>query len=803
MYPLEDYLKLDTEKALAKRSCIFKGQKYRISVLTDRVIRFEYNEEGIFEDRPSQLILRRELAVPNIKVRQDKKFIQLKTKNLTLEYQKELPILGSRLIPSNNLRVSIADTERTWYYNHPEVRNYRGTTHSLDNLENAKNFSKGLYSTDGFVSLDDSNTMVFNANGMLVEREIKGIDIYVFVYDKNFGLCLKDYFELTGYPPLLPRYALGNWWSREYPYTEKEVVDLIETFKRKEIPISVLLMDSDWKRQLSGAEKSESGFTWNEQLFPKPQEMIKNLHSNFVRLGLKIDPSDGLFNYDQSFSIATKYFPVAENEKIPFKPFDPKYLDVYLKLFIHPLDKMGVDFYWIDYHKKDEKYKQLFMLNHYHYMDKDRSEKERGLILSRNPEVAAHRYPVLYSGKTVVGWDTLKLIPYFNANSSNVGISWWSHDIGGSYGGIEENELYVRFIQLGTFSPIFRFNVEKGKYYKREPWRWDAQTKEIAEKYMKLRHRLIPYIYNEAYSYHKFGNPLIQPMYYRYPSFYDDALYRNQFFFGRDLLVVPIIESMDPVMNRVPKKIFLPKGIWYDIQTGKKFPGGKAFISFYKNSEYPVFAKGGAVIPFSNDENINSTSPPTNIELHVFPGVSNNFKLYEDDGITNLYKEGYYIITSYDYNYQQNNYTLIIKAIEGKSAVIPKNRNYKIRFRNTKQADDVIVFIDKDQINVKSYVDENDFIVEVNNIPSLAQTTINCKGKDIEIDASKVFNEDIESIIEDIQVSTKLKEAVAAILFSDIKIKKKRIGIRKLKKKGLDKEFIRMFLNLLEHIKEV
>ena len=136
----------------------------------------------------------------------------------------------------------------------------------------------------------------------------------------------------------------------------------------------------------------------------------------------------------------------------------------------------------------------MWLLNHYHFYDLTRKQSKRGMLLARNAKVAAHRYPVLYSGETQVSWSNFKLLPFFNISASNIGSSWWSHDIGGHHGGIEDPELYIRSVQLGTFSPIMRFHSSGGKYYKREPWRWDHRTKEIVNVYLKQRHELMSYL---------------------------------------------------------------------------------------------------------------------------------------------------------------------------------------------------------------------------------------------------------------------------------------------------------------------
>ena len=418
--------------------------------------------------------------------------------------------------------------------------------------------------------------------------------------------------------------------------------------------------------------------------------------------------------------------------------------------------------------------------------------------------MSPHLYPVHYSGETLVSWNTLKELPFFNSTASNLGLSWWSHDVGGYKDGIEDTELYTRYVQYGTFSPIFRFAAKYGRYYKREPWRWDVKTTHIVSQYCQMRQRLIPYLYSEAYKYHKIGLPLIQPLYYQYPEIYDEIDYKNEYFFGSELLVAPITKAKDKVMNRSVERIFLPKGTWYDFKTGKKYLGNKRYILFYKDEDYPVFARDGSIVCMGDlQENINDTNSPETMVIHIFPGKSNQYNLYEDDGYSNLHKEGYYLLTRVDYNYMTNNYTLIIRPVEGKTGIVPAKRNYRIRFRNTREANDVIVYIDNEKVTCESYVDDTDFIVEVPEVPTTKQLTINCKGKDIEIDAVRLINEDIDSIISDLQIKTNLKVEIGKIVFSNNSLERKRMEIRKLSKMGLDRQFINMFMKLLEYVAQI
>ncbi|MEI3508213.1 MAG: TIM-barrel domain-containing protein [Bacilli bacterium] len=623
------------------------------------------------------------------------------------------------------------------------------------------------------------------------------------MYNKDYEEALKDYYNLTGYPALIPRFALGNWWSRNNDYDDIELKDLVDTFEKKEIPLSVVLLDKDWhKRKYDGKKHLKTGFTFNNEYFKNPSAMIGYLHSKGIRLGLNVNPLEGLTDVDVYYAEALKFLEPDKNGDIPFNAFDPKFIDVYLKLFIHPLDAVGVDFFWLDTFD-ESKMSELALLKHYQFYDMERDYKRRPMVLANDMMLAPHRYPVLYSGKTTVNWSTLRKLPFYNASAFNNGVIFWAHDIGGYFKGVEDGELYTRFVQLETFSPILKFGADKGKYYKREPWRWDIKTYTIVKDYLQLRHKLVPYIYSEAYKYHKFGKPLIKPIYFTKPDFYDDVLYRNEYYFGGELFVAPIVSQKDYVMNCVVHNFYIPDGMWYDFVTGKKFPGGRNYVAFFRDEEYPVFAKSGAIIPMGTNENINDTTPPDNMEIQIFPGQNNTYTLFEDDGQSDLYRKDFYLLTEIEYNYLPSNYSVIIRSVEGKSGIIPDKRNYKIVFRNTKRTDDVTVYSNRDKVSFKTYVDGPDFVVEVEGVKTVGQLTINCKGQDIEIDAVHLINRDIEGIISDLQITTEMKEKIDAVLFSDLTIQKKRIEIRKLGRQGLDKKFIKMFIKLLEYISEI
>lgn len=800
MYDFGENFKIDISKSKTDSSYVFEGQKYRISILSDVLIRFEYSENGKFNDYPTFFAYNRSFSSPKISFREDNNVMIIRNDIFELQYTKEKPFIGSKFAPEQYLKVSLLGTDKMWYFNHPEVRNLKGTFYSLDSSKNEIELDKGLFSLDGFVSFDDSKTPILNQNGNIVAPNYKNIDTYLFIYNKEFGFALRDYFNLTTFPPLIPRYALGVWWNKNEAYNVNDIENIVNQFKKNEIPLSVLLL-GEYERTRN--KFSNLSFSLNKLGIPDTRILSNYLHSNNIFLGCNIKTEGSISNEEIHFN---EFKALYGNDKpVPINVYDNKLMDSFMKTIINPFMNDGIDFLWIDDNNRQNALRN-YIMNYYLYNYMSNDKNKRNMIMSRNFGYTPHKYGILYSGKTNVSWKTLRSLPFYNANSSNIGISWWSHDVGGFDGGTEDGELYMRWVQLGAYSPILRLSSNFGKYHKREPWKWDARTFKIVRDYLRLRHRLIPYLYSEGYKYSHVGSPLIQPLYYKYPETYDEKLYKNEYYFGSELFVCPITDPKDSIMDRVVHRVLLPNGIWYDFKTGKKFPGGRRYVTFYKDEDYPVYAKTGAIIPMAylNPNDLNNTKNPSKIEIQIFPGRSNTYKLYEDDGITELYKEGKGHITEINYYYKENDFSVSIEPMEGSDAdVIPKIRSYIIRFRNTKYTKGVQVFEDEINVPFKSYVDDNDFVVEFENVKTTSKLYIHCKGSDIEIDASRVINEDLESIISDLKIPTTLKIDIDKILFSDKTIKQKRIAIRKLKAKGLDNIFIKMFLKLLEYVAEL
>ena len=786
MSNLSDYFIKDNNNLVSKKECMVIGKKFRFSMLTDRLIRLEYSENGVFEDRSSQNVIFRNFERPIFVVNESDTLLQISTKYYTLSYVKNKRFESGKLTPGTTLKVILKQTEHQWYYGHPEARNFGTIKYSLDDFVGKLNLDKGLYSTDGFCILDDSKSLVLDENGNYIPRNPNSIDIYLFMYKRDFGLCLKDYFDLTGYPSFIPRYTLGNWWYKNDKYTNDDIDKIIKKFNDNEIPLSVIMLGDKWHNNINK-------FTFDETII-NSKNLINNLHKQNIKLGITIDPSLKLDSNSNMYAELSKYI---QEKEISFIPLSMAKLGLYFNTFVKELSGLGVDIFNIDYNNINDR-NGLWLFNHYHSVYEIINNNKRGVILSRNSKMATHRYPITYTGKTIVDWNTLNALPLYNVSAANIGVSFVAHAIGGYHNGMEQEELFMRYIQFATFSPFLILSSEEGKYYKREPWKWDSLILSVIREYMQLRNKLIPYIYTESYNYYKKCVPLVQPLYYKYSKIYDEPLYKNQYFFGSEMLICPITKKKNPIIGRVVQRIFVPEGLWFDFKSGKKYPGNKYYMCFYNDDEYPAFCKAGSIIPMSLD---NTTDNPKNMELVIFPLASNNYTIYEDDGISNNYTKGEYLLTNIEYKYQKDDYTLLITN-ENKYDLI-EERNYKIRFKNTVNITGVNILYNDNPYNANIYYDKDDFIIEINNILPGSKLFINIKGTNIELEAIQLINEDIKGILNDLEIETSMKEKVDAILFSNLSVRKKRIEIKKLKKYKLEPKFINMFIKLLEYIGNV
>lgn len=692
---------------------MIKGDRYRFTILTPRMIRMEFDPIGEFEDRATQSIFYRDFPMCEYTVKRSNGELIIETEGLCLRYVENQPF------EARTLQVCLKQFPgATWKFGET-AEQLKGTARTLDRTNGEIPLEDGVCSRNGYTVIDDSTRMVLTDDGWFDIRREGISDIYFLGYGHDYLDCLKDFYRLTGKPPLLPDYALGNWWSRYHAYTQREYSELIERFERENIPFSVAVVDMDWHTVKGRAPENEikdkrysagwTGYTWNTELFPDYKEFLRFLKAHHLKTALNLHPAQGV-GCDESMyaEMATAVgMDPASKKPVKFDCLNPAFMESYFDILHHPYEEDGVDFWWMDWqqgtdywwvHDEDhqesplEQMDPLWLLNHLHVLDISRDGK-RPMFFSRYSGIGAHRYPVGFSGDTHITWKSLDFQPYFTANASNVGYGWWSHDIGGHMHGYRDDELSVRWLQLGVFSPINRLHSSNEVFTGKEPWNLHPYMASVAKRWLQLRHRLFPYLYTMNYRHSTELIPLVLPMYYSHPEKEAAYRYRNQYWFGSELMVNPITEKNDPCTFLGKTKVWFPEGTWIDAFNGTVYKGDREMAVYRGLEQMPVFARAGAIIPMEEYSGDNRLGRKKDMELFVFSGADNVFTLYEDGGDYDEYRDGVFAKTTIELKWGKQP-AIRIGSVMGDSSILPQKRNWTIKLRGFRRPEAAELVVD-------------------------------------------------------------------------------------------------------------
>ncbi|MGL5676583.1 MAG: TIM-barrel domain-containing protein [Cellulosilyticaceae bacterium] len=745
----------------AAEGAVVQGDKYRFTILTSKLIRIEYAKSGKFEDRPTQVVVNRDFPVPAYKVIETDEQLEISTEHISVYYdKKEFTASGLRVDVRSDMRIC----DNRWYYG-AKIDNLKGTYRTLDAIDGGVELGDGVLAVNGFTVLDDSHTLLIEENGWVAPREDDVIDLYFFGYGREYLECMKDYFKLTGETPMLPRYALGNWWSRYWKYDERELKELMTRFKAEDIPFSVSVIDMDW--HLVDVDPKYgggwTGYTWNKDLFPDPKRMLDWLHQENLKVTLNLHPAEGIRGYEEMYAPMAKALGVdyEREEPIPFNITDPSFMEAYFKYLHHPREEEGVDFWWIDWQQGERTAVKgldpLWMLNHYHFYDM-KKQNVRPLVFSRYAGPGSHRYPIGFSGDTYITWASYKFQPYFTSTASNIGYCWWSHDIGGHFQGERDDELTARWVQYGVFSPIMRLHSSSSRFTSKEPWRYEMQYEKTIKEHLRLRHQLVPYIYTMNQKLHAEGVPFIQPMYYQYPK--QDGAYRvkNQYFFGSEVMVAPITDPINQKTRLGKVETWLPEGRWIDFFTGRVYEGNRMINMFRGIENQVVLAKEGAIIPMARHNGDNSIENPHELDILVFPGKDNDFTMYEDNGNDMNYQEGHFATTKMQVEWNEKQ-QITIQAAEGDISVIPTERDVRIMLRGVRKPSDVRVIVGGEEVACEVVYDKaiNTCTMMIGKVAATASIQVTIGDVDV-MDANDDYLETIYNILNKAQIPYNLKD---------------------------------------------
>lgn len=628
-----------------------QGDKYRFTVITDGLIRIEWAPDGHFEDRPSAFAQHRDPIDPSeVRCQETPDSLHIHTKRFHLTYNKQ------EFSPHGLFVVVHSHTGTTWRYG-DDHETLGGTYRTLDNIDGRVGLGPGVASKYGFATIDDSHTMLFTKDGFIAPRRPGSgrVDSYLFCYGRDYREAVKALYKVSGHQPLLPRWTLGNWWSRYYEYSADSYIELIDRFKDEGIPLTVGVIDMDWHLVTDERVKAENysgwtGYTWNKKLFPDPAKFIKECHDRKLKMTLNEHPADGIHGYEDIYEEMAKAvgFDTSHKDPIPFditnRTFNQAYFDVLLK----SLDDDGLDFWWVDWQQGEYSsiagVDPLWMLNHFHFkynarLQRSRTSAEGGgsrpIVFSRYAGPGSHRYPIGFSGDTVTTWESLHFQPEFTATASNIGYGWWSHDIGGHMLGVMNDELNARWVQLGVFSPIMRLHSTKNRWVRKEPWNLlgskEAGPQSVVIEFLRLRHRLIPYLHTMNVRAAKHGEPLIQPIYWDYPEWDESFTVPNQYMFGSQVMIAPITTPQNERTLCGKVKAWLPPGTWVDYFTGQVYDGLRYITLCRTLDKMPILLKTGSIFPLdATDIPENGGANTASLLINLVVGADGKFELIEE-----------------------------------------------------------------------------------------------------------------------------------------------------------------------------
>ena len=671
-------------KAMVKAGCA------RFTVLTPEMIRIQYSSSKQFEDRATFAVVNRRLPVPAYKVKKKGGWLTITTDALTLRYKMGAPI-SSDNADALSVVLTVNGRQVKWHPGLQDDQNLKGTMRTLDGQNGTnkeRDLENGLLSRSGWSIIDESprtkrgdgsTTFAFDGNvdgipwvAEPVDKE--AVDWYFMGYGHNYRKALGDFTKIAGRQPMPPLYVLGYWYSKYQRYTADEFMQIATDVRQNQIPMDVMIFDMDWHTE------GWTGWTWDRSIIPDPEGLIDFMHKKNLKVALNLHPADGVDDDEDFFDDVRNDMGLpADVKRVPWNLSDGKFYHSMFNRILRARERQGVDFWWLDWQQNRtskflEGLGETFWCNHVFYNDMRLNRTDRRpLIYHRWGGLGCHRYPIGFSGDAYSNYPTLAWQPYFTATASNVCFGYWGHDLGGHVqDGPNDPELYLRWMQFGVFTPIFRTHATNQPHIERRIWKY-ANFPLLLET-VKLRYRLMPYIYTACRQAYDTGVSICRPLYYDWPETNEAYTYKDEYMFGDDILVAPVLQASG-ADGKTPRTTWLPEGRWFDVCRNQVVEGGRVMQDSYALGETPYFYRAGAVI-VCNPPVQNLQARPDRLVVQVVPGADGQTTLYEDEGDSEAYKQGQFTTTGIEHRGQG----ISILPREGSFKGMPTERAYTVEF---------------------------------------------------------------------------------------------------------------------------
>jgi alpha-glucosidase (family GH31 glycosyl hydrolase) len=526
----------------------------------------------------------------------------------------------------------------------------------------------------------------FTSTGPLDSTKGK-IDMEVYLLFGSPKEIINGMTDVTGKPPLFPKFSLG-FLNSQWGIDQTSLLSYVATYRSKGIPIDAYILDFDW---MNWGENYYGEFTFGPKFPLAPGGVLKDslLKSGIKLMGIRkprvhVNTVQGQYAQSQNYFVdyTTDYFSGKQVGRLNFHRPDVRqwyWNSFYIQGNAYANGIIG---YWNDEADEYGNSFNFMQMQRSFYEGQRQSNNKRVWSLNRNYFLGAQRYAYgHWSGDINSGFGSMAAQPVFMNSSILLGSSWWSMDVGG-FNGTPNSENYFRWMQFGAFVPIYRVHGTQNQ--QREPWFYGTEAEQIATQYIKLRYKLLPYIYTAAWENHLTGLSITRPLLLEYPNDPNVIDLSDQWMFGDNMLVKPILTEGASSVS-----VYLPEGKWIDYWNGNKYSGPTTINYPVTHASIPVFVKAGSVIPtapvgrFSNDSLIQNI-----LTLSCYNGANGSGSVYEDDGETYNYETGAFATTSFEQSQNTTYSDLNIDARVGSFS--PPTRDYLAEFNFMRSTPDSV-----------------------------------------------------------------------------------------------------------------
>jgi len=699
----------------------------KIQVCTDSIVRVLYSASTTFSEPPDYVVIKKDWPGAKFDVQSTGDEITLTTAALKVAIARidssvtfrsadgsQLLQEGSRKLTPvevNGENTHRAESFFSSYGSHEGlyglgqhqagVWNYRGE--SVDISQDNSNISiPFLISSKGYgVYWNNDSRSRFNnrfANYLYVSSEVADVIDYYFFYGPDLDKVVADYRELTGQAPMFGRWAYGFWQCKNRYKSQDEILGVAKKYRDLHLPVDNIVQDWFWWNR-----KGEFVFNKN---YPDPKGMVDELHRENVHLMISIWPffEPGSTNYDymdqhgwfvDKFKFAKP--PYHTNAMAVYDATNPEARKYYWNEIDKALFSIGVDAWWMDTTEPEtEGQEENILLNHklfvgsgnrylniYPLMDtgavyqgqRSASDKKRVYILSRSAFSGEQRNSVTaWSGDVVSDFVTFRRQIPGGLNFALSGIPYWTTDIGGFVFGSPADpkfrELFVRWFQFGTFSPVMRVHGTRNPD-ENELWSYGPDAQKILVSFDRLRYRMLPYIYSLAWKTTSEGYTPMRPLVMDFRTDERAENIGDQFMFGPAFLVSPVTEPAASM-----RQLYLPNAKWYDFWAGTSSQGGKMIEAAAPLERIPLYVRAGSILPLGPEMEWSTEKPADPVELRIYRGADGDFTLYEDENDNYNYEKGVY--ATIPLHWDDSNGTLTIGDRKGEFPGMLQKRTFRV-----------------------------------------------------------------------------------------------------------------------------